>query len=66
MAEAGHRQVLWTAGVAEFVLHPVPERVQGDLLVRDDGTQPLHENGGGFVIATRLSIGGKDEVGSQA
>lgn len=58
-----HRQALRAAGVPQLVLHPVPEGVHGDLLVGDDGAQPLHEHGGGFVIATGLGVGGKDGVG---
>jgi hypothetical protein len=41
----------------------VPEGVHGDLLVRDDCAEPLHEHGGGTVVATGLGIGGKDGVG---
>jgi hypothetical protein len=63
MSKYLHGEVLRTARVAQLVLHAVPQRVHGDLLVRDDRAQPLHQHGGGFVIATGLSIGGKDGVG---
>jgi hypothetical protein len=58
-----HRQVLRAAGVAQLVLHTVPEGVHGDFLVCDDCAQPLHQHGRGTVVATGLGIGGKDGVG---
>jgi hypothetical protein len=41
----------------------VPQRVHGYFLVRDDCAEPLHQHGGGFVIASGLGIGGEDGVG---
>ena len=62
MSKDSHRDCLWAATVAQFVLHTVPKTVRGQALVRDGFSKEFHHGRRCSIIPTSLRKAREDGV----